>query len=329
MIPPRVLLITSLSKPWDNGWYYKKGFEKNGAEVTCYDPLASKDPVREAFRLTSEFKPDIILHTKNELPAEVFQSLRQHAKVIHWYPDPVIPDWLPAYVSASDVFFTMTEGLVEEFRKYNPLTYWLSQAFEPSFFETEEITSQYLKIFGADVAFVGNLGSKSQYLYRRRSLERVIKEGYEFKWWGPKIPKKLSTIAMVMGRLGRTYGGKFVWGTDFARVAQLSKIFLAFDSMPHLQKSMSARMYTAVGCGAFYMCRHVEGIEDVLVPDREIITFSSDDEMMDKIRYYYEREELRKEIALAGRGRILRDHTYEVRIRQMIALIAAALDKAS
>ena len=316
-----ILLITELSKPWSNGWYYKAGFEKNGHTVVLFDPSSVENPSINVFAITKEIRPDFILHTKAELPSEIFQELRKFSKVIMWYPDPVIPEWLSPYVKASDIFFTMSGGLVEEFRKLNRNVFWLSQAFEPSFFEVKEISSDDRRRFSADVTFVGNLGSKKQYLSRRTALEKVIDEGFKFKWWGPKIPRKLSTIPLIFGKIGRAYGGKFVWGKDYAKVARLSKIFLAFDSMPHIRKSMSARMYTAVGCGAFYMCQHVAGIEDVLTPGREIVTFRSDDEMIDMIKYYLSRDEERRKISEAGKLRVLNDHTYEVRAKQMIEIV--------
>jgi spore maturation protein CgeB len=317
----KIFLITEFSKPWNNGWYYKSGFEKNGHEVIPFDPGTVDNSGSKIFERVRENKPDFILHTKDELRAETFQELRQFARVIMWYPDPVIPEWLPPYVKASDIFFTMSEGLVEEFRKLNRNVFWLSQAFEPSFFEAKEISSDDKTRYSADVTFVGNLGSKKQYLSRRAALEKVIDAGFKFKWWGPKIPRKLSTIPLMFGKIGRAYGGKFVWGKDYAKVARLSKIFLAFDSMPYIRKSMSARMYTAVGCGAFYMCQHVAGIEDILTPGREIVTFRSDDEMIDMIRYYLSRDEERRSISEAGKLRVLNDHTYEVRCRQMIEIM--------
>jgi spore maturation protein CgeB len=321
MIQYKVLLITPLSKPWNNGWYYKTGFEKRGHKVIPFDPSLIPDSVSKAFEVTKEFKPDFILHTKDELPPEILQELSKFTRVIQWYPDPVIPDWLPQYVAASDIFFTMSEGLVEEFKKFNPNVFWLTQAFEPSFFQIKEITPEDKKTFSTDVTFVGNLGSKPQYLPRRESLERIINEGFQLKWWGPKIPRKLSTIPLILGKLGKSYGGKFVWGEEYAKVAKLSKVFLAFDARPHIRKSMSARMYTAVGCGAFYMCQHVEGIEEVLEPDKELVTFHSEDEMIDKIKYYLPEEEKRKKIAEAGRQRVLKEHTYEVRLKEMLAII--------
>jgi spore maturation protein CgeB len=319
--PYKIILVTSFAKPWNNGWYYKTGFEKNGHSVQVFDSSQTPQPVNKIFELVKELKPHFILYTKNELPAGVFRDLQNHVKVIQWYPDPVIPEWLPSYVKASDIFFTMSEGLVEEFRKINPNSFWLTQAFEPSFFEISEITKANERTFSADVTFVGNLGSKMQYIARRESLNRVIREGFKLKWWGPKIPRKLSTIPLIFGKLCRAYGGRFIWGEEYAKAAKLSKIFLAFDAAPQIRKSMSARMYTAVGCGAFYMCQHVDGIEDILMPDKEIVTFRDEDEMVDKIRFYLKNDSLRGQIADAGQMRVLKEHTYKIRTEQMLRII--------
>jgi spore maturation protein CgeB len=316
-----ILLISDLSQPFNNGWYYKTGFEKNGYKVISFDPKTSYDPINKVFKLTKEFRPDFILHTKYELPVDVFQELRQYAKVIMWYPDPVISEQLIPYVQSCDFFLTMAEGLVVDFRRYNQNSFWLTQAFEPSFFEIKEITSQDIKAFSSDITFVGNLGSKEQYLSRRDYLKKVAQLNVKLKWWGPKIPRKITTIPLIIGKLGRSYGGKFIWGEEYAKVCRLSKIFLAFDSMPYIKKSMSARMYTAVGCGAFYMCQHVEGIEDVLIPDKEIVTFHDENEMIDKIGFYLKREDLRRKISQAGQEKVLKNHTYEIRIRQLIRIV--------
>jgi len=316
-----ILLIAEFEKPWNSGWYYKTGFEKNGHNVIPFDPADIEKPEDMVIEIIKGKGPDLVLHAKDELPAECFQRLRGLCKVIMWYPDPVIPEWLPAYVRACDVFLTMSEGLVPEFYKYNEHVFWLSQAFEPDFFKINEITEDEKIIFSTDVAFVGNLGSKTQYLMRRGSLERVISDGFQLKWWGPRLPRKFSTLPLIFGKLGKSYGGKFVWGQEYAKVAQLSKIFLAFDSMPYIRKSMSARMYTAVGCGAFYICQYVDGIEEVLEPDSEIVTFRSEEEMIDKIRYYLRHDDVRMKIADAGQRKVLEEHTYEVRMRQLIELI--------
>jgi hypothetical protein len=320
-----VLFVAELGEEWNSSWYYKAGFEKNGHNVTTFDPITVENSEEKVFQIIKEVNPDFIFHGKDELPADTFQELRGKARVIQWYPDPVIPDWLPAHVKAADIFFTMSEGLVPEFRKLNPNSFWLSQAFDPSFFEIKSITDEDKKTFASDITFAGNLGSKPQYLPRRKFLGRVLQEGFNLKWWGPRLPRKLSTIPLLIGRLGRSYGGNLVWGEAHAKISKLSKIYLGFDSKPEIRKSMSERMYIASGCGAFYMCEHVDGIEEVMEPDREIVTFKNEDEMIYKIRYYLEHDDKRRKIAEAGNARVLRDHTYKVRIREMFEIIESEL----
>ncbi|MEW6601024.1 MAG: glycosyltransferase [Nitrospirota bacterium] len=318
----KILFIAEFGHEWNSGWWKKSGFEMNGHNVVHFDPESVEDPVSAVFKLIREARPDFVLHSKDEFPPSVFMELRQHAKVVQWYPDPVITDWLPPYVEASDVFLTMSEGLVDEFRKLNPNTFWLTEAVAPSFFEIKSaITEADIRMYSADATFVGNLGSKPHYLPRRQFLQAVIDNGFRLKWWGQKIPRKFSTIPLLLGKLGRAYGGKFVWGEEHAKIARLSKVYLGFEAQPGVRKSVSERLYIAVCCGAFYMCRYVDGIEEILVPDREIVTFRTSGEMIDKMKYYINNEEARMKISRAGQERVLREHTYQVRTGQLLEII--------
>jgi len=76
----RILLVSEFQKPSNNGWFYKKGFEKNGYDVIYFDPAIVDDPENKIFEIIKEYSPDLIIHTKNELPAETFQELRQFTK---------------------------------------------------------------------------------------------------------------------------------------------------------------------------------------------------------------------------------------------------------
>ena len=133
--------------------------------------------------------------------------------------------------------------------------------------------------------------------------------------------RKPVNIPVIFSKLGRSYGGRSVYFQDFAKIVQCSKLFMAFDAVPQVRKSMSARMYTAIGCGAFYLCQYVDGMEEVFVPDKEIVTFRDDDEMIDKIRYYLPREDKRREIAGNGQRRILAEYTYQHRLNEMMDIL--------
>ncbi len=315
------ILFIAAFRPCEDAEFYKTGLENAGHSVLSVDPEKAGNPKEKIEEILRNNDIDFILYTKDELPVEVMQGFKRHTRLVQWYPDSTIPDWLPPYVRVPDIFITMSEGLVEELKKYNPKVFFLSQAFAPSFFQINEISDRDIKTYSTDVTFVGTLGSKPWYLPRRTYLQTVIKNGFQLKWWGPRLPRKLSTLPLICGALGRAYGGRFVRGEEHAKICRLSKIYLAFDAMPHIRKSMSERLYIAVGCGAFYMCRHVEGIEEVLEPGKEIVTFQSKNEMIDMIQYYLKHDEQRIEIARAGQHRVLKEHTYEVRLKQLVQII--------
>jgi spore maturation protein CgeB len=155
-------------------------------------------------------------------------------------------------------------------------------------------------------------------------LNRVLEAGFVLKWWGPRPPRKLKELPFLLSRLCRAYAREFVYCDTFSKVARASRVFLAMDSYPDMRLSMSVRLYTAVGCGAFYLCRRVKGIEEVLVPGKEIEVFDDYEEMIDKIRYYLVHEEERRRIAHNGRQRVLKEYTYERRFASMFDVLKRA-----
>ena len=78
-----ILLITELSKPWSNGWYYKSGFEKNGHTVVLFDPSSVENPSINIFAITKEIRPDFILHTKGGVTCGDFSGIKKILKSDH------------------------------------------------------------------------------------------------------------------------------------------------------------------------------------------------------------------------------------------------------
>lgn len=319
-----LIIIEDFRRPWSAGHYLVRAAEKLGCRVCAFDPLEKGASVQTLMKEVERSKPTRALIMKGRgYKAEWNDALRNKGIcTILWHPDLDIPDWLLPLIRSVDYCFTMAEGLLSKWRTTGARQVgWLSQGFEPSFFEVGPITEKDLQFYGSDVAFVGNIDSSNNYLSRRYKLKRVLREGFHLRWWGPKLGRKPVNLPIFLSSLGRAYGGCFIYGPEFAKVALCSQIFLAFDRNPEIRLSMSARMYTAVGCGAFYMCEAVDGIESMLVPQKEIVTFKDEEEMIDKLRYYLPRTSERQTIARAGQARVLRDHTYQKRLEQMFRMV--------
>lgn len=319
-----ILIIGDFKKPWSSPHYLLRAAEKRGYRVSTFDPFQEGNSEEDFVRRVEDAKPAYAVILKGTgFKVEWNETLKKKGIcTILWHPDVSIKEWLLPLIQSVDFCFTMTEGMIPRWKEKGARQVaWLSQGFEPSFFEVDEISESDKRFFGSDVAFVGNIDTTNGYLPRRSKLKRVLREGIDLKWWGPPLGLKWINVPVFFSALGRAYGGRFVYGPEFAKVARRSKVFLAFDRDPHIRLSMSARMYTAVGCGAFYMCEAVDGIESVLLPDKEIVTFKGEEEMIDKIRYYLPRASERQRIARAGQARVLRDHTYQKRLEQMFEIV--------
>lgn len=71
--------------------------------------------------------------------------------------------------------------------------------------------------------------------------------------------------------------------------------------------------------GAFYLLDYVDEIEAFFELDREIVCFSSRDELVEKVRYYLAHPDEREAIRAAGHERALRDHTWQKRLADAFA----------
>jgi len=321
----RILLLTKFKKPWNNGHYMARALEEMGWKVDRIDTPSQLHMLHETVK--SGNMPDLALATKADgMTPEMVRGLQEKGcPFVIWFPDPVPPpEHMVKIGRISDFFFTMSQGRIKDYLAAGiPRVEWLTQAVHPDFFPVRELTPEQKLYYGCDVGFVGNLGTLPQYLPRRQMLEHVIKAGFSLKWWGPRPSRKIKDIPFLFSKVCRSYGGRFVYLDTFSMAARGCKVFLSQDSYPDIRLSMSVKIYTAMCCGAFYMCRRVNGIEELFTPGEDIEVFDTYQEMTEKIRYYIDHPDERRRIAEAGRNRVLSLHTYHVRFATMFDILRA------
>ncbi len=106
-----------------------------------------------------------------------------------------------------------------------------------------------------------------------------------------------------------------------ARKAELiygSKIVLNIMYYGEVE-SVNVKFFEILGCEGFQICDWKPVLPDLATPDREVVTFKTVDEVVDKIRYYLDHDEERWTIARAGYERARREHTYEHRFARMFS----------
>lgn len=85
---------------------------------------------------------------------------------------------------------------------------------------------------------------------------------------------------------------------------------------------MNCRLFEATGCGGFVLTENRPAVEDFFEAGREVATFNSRPDLLEKVRYYLAHPQEREAIAQAGCSRAHRDHTYEIRLRRLLEIVS-------
>lgn len=87
------------------------------------------------------------------------------------------------------------------------------------------------------------------------------------------------------------------------------------------------RMFEATAMGSCLLTEAAANMPDLFEADREVVTYRSLEEAMEKARYLLDHEAERAAIGRAGRERTLRDHTLVQRTHDIHAIIANRLER--
>jgi hypothetical protein len=128
-----------------------------------------------------------------------------------------------------------------------------------------------------------------------------------------------------------------VWGKDwkddqssiinhayYVDIINASKINLSvskdiIDGHEILQ--IKGRDFEVPMCGGFLLTTHNDALKDYFIIGKEIETYRTNEECLDKIKYYLKNDWKREQIAQAGYKRSQKDHCYDAKFKKLIALV--------
>ena len=117
-----------------------------------------------------------------------------------------------------------------------------------------------------------------------------------------------------------------VHGIDMLNLLHNSKITLQIGGDAQIYKQNgSMRQFEATGTGSLLLMDHGDNINDLFIPDKEIMTFSSISECIENVQYLLENEDERMKIAQSGQKRTLKNHTTLCRCKEMDRIIQESI----
>ena len=102
------------------------------------------------------------------------------------------------------------------------------------------------------------------------------------------------------------------------------EVYDRHDPSRPLVQHLHLREFEAPMSGALYCTGYTDELAEMFEPDREVVVYRNQHELLDKVRYYLANPDQAERIRVAGRARALREHTYHHRFRCLFREIGLA-----
>lgn len=318
--------------------YIEKAFRKNGCETLFFEnrdfviPGRIRDRAsflhhwdvqrlnKRLISIAQTYKPDLFLEAGgwNIVPKTVDALREMNIKTALWTIDaPRIFE--PIREAAPHYDFVFTGGS-EAYELLDDLHIkylrWLPFACDSDFHKPVELSTEEMQRYGCDICFVGSGGEL--YPQRRRFLESLI--DFDLGIWGPGW----DTLS-PHSPLKKFIRGEKIKSEVWVKIFSASKIvFHAHYRDPSGNISCyqaAPRVYEALACGSFLVVDRQRDVQRLFNPGEDLAVFNSVDELREIITYYLDHPDEAHTIAKRGRKKVLENHTYGHRIREILRTV--------
>lgn len=184
---------------------------------------------------------------------------------------------------------------------------FINKAYDRNFHRPVEISSEDYVRLGSDVGFIGRFEQD-----RAEKTLFLAKNGIHVRIWGN------GWSSWVNKHRNLRIENRPIYGDDFVKAICATKINLCF--LRKLNRDLQTdRTMEIPACGAFMLAERTEEHRRLFEEDKEAVYFDSNEELLEKVRYYLEHEYERQAIAKAGRQRCLQSgYSHHDRLRFML-----------
>ena len=150
--------------------------------------------------------------------------------------------------------------------------------------------------------------------------------GYRAKWIAA-----LRASGIKVSCFGHGTENGVVSAGEIPEIFRTSRISLNFSGAgqgtagPGDRRQIKARTFEVPGAGGFLLTEAAPGLDRYFSISREIATFETLSQLVEKVRYYLDRPDERDAIARAGHARTMAEHTYERRISEILEKVGPLL----
>lgn len=235
-----------------------------------------------------------------------------------------------------DLILVPLRDTAEYYQKNGKLTYLFLFGFETSILEKirKDTQPKY------DVSFVGSIIYQKEYHTERFNTLGYISGKIDLNLWASGFPTRADRKMwqpfryaqrqrlrqrkwkewLYLWRLGAINQGA-LFGREMYQTLSDSKITLNTHVDVAGKFAGNMRLYEATGLGTCLLTDWKENLHEFFKLEEELVTYKTSQEAVDKIRYLLKNESERQKIAQAGQKRVMRDYSFEKRVRDFVSFL--------
>lgn len=265
------------------------------------------------------FEPDMVLSmAQAPLNRQALKRLRRDGVVTAmWFvEDYRLFTYWKAFAPLYDIFAVIQKGqCFEDLASVGqPNVLYLPLAAQPDFHKPSDLSPVEHRKFGSDISFMG-----AGYPNRRVAFRELVK--FDLKIWGTEWEGDHVLEPLVQLK------GARISSEDCVKIFNATAINLNLHSSVQTEELVTGgdfinpRTFELAACGAFQLVDKRSLMDDAFNDD-ELATFTSMSEFTEKIEYFLNNPDERKEYAAKSRTRVLREHTYAKRMQTLMEFTA-------
>ncbi len=265
---------------------------------------------RRVLEHVAEHRPAAVIVTYDLFGPKVVEELKRTAQapVLCWYIDPISNlRGGNLFACPYDAIFCKEPRLVEILtEKLQMPAHYLPEACNPAWHKPVTPSPQQMTQYGCDVTAQGTL-----HPYRAKFFEGLLE--FNVRIWGSVASSGIEA------RSRHFFQGRYIAEEEKAVAFNAAKVLVNAMNFAEVY-GVNNTLFESAGCGAFQICDERPTLEEFFKPGREVVTFGSRAELVEKLRYYLNHGAERKLIARAASIRAHAEHTYEKRLSKMLRI---------
>lgn len=251
---------------------------------------------------------DALIVVDSNLAPTILAELKRHVRrVAFWYPDAVMNIGRQTMIQAPyDAVFSKEPAFVAPCRELVGLPFhYLAEACNPVHHRVDRDAPEL-----PAVVVVGNY-----YPYRIRLLERLQRAGIPLELYGNPFPRWNRSHD-----LERVHTGRYIAGLEKSRVFRGAAAVLNIVH-PSEMDGLNCRLFEATAAGGTVLTEPRSKLDSCFEVGEEVLAFTTFDELVDQARWCLEHPVEARAIGDRATIRAHADHTYEVRLAELIEVL--------